>query len=69
MSEPQKEEELLEAKENEKEEEKEGVNKGSQFTTVSLTLMILIVVATFAAGCWYTFYQYKRMEEINSAPK
>ena len=68
MSEQKKEEELLEAKENEK-EEKEGVNKGSQFTTVSLTLMILIVVATFAAGCWYTFYQYKRMEEINSSPK
>ena len=67
MSEAKKNEELLEAKDNVKEEEKK-VKKG-QFTNVSLTLMILIVCATFLAGCWYTFYQYKRMEEINSTPK
>ena len=64
MSEEKK-NELLEAQEN-KEKEEGGEKPQSQFSSVSLPLMILIVLGIIATGCWYTYYQYKRMEEINS---
>ena len=64
----QKNDDLLDTKEKEQPVEKEEEPK-SQFTTLSLSLMICIVLAILATGCWYTIYQYKRMDEINSAPK
>ncbi len=66
----QKNEELLDTTEKEHiVEKKEEAKEGGQFTNLSLTLMIIIVLGILATGCWYTYYQYNRMEEINSAPK
>ena len=64
----QKNDDLIDTTEKEKTVENKDEPKG-QFTTLSLTLMVLIVLCILATGCWYTFYQYKRMEQINSAPK
>ena len=61
--------ELIENAEKIKVEEKKEGNKCGQFTPTSLLLMILIIAATIGAGCWYTYFQYNRMEEANSAPK
>ena len=67
MSENNK-DELLDSTEVKKEEIKEEKdNKIGQFTPASLTLMILFVLILVFGGCWYTYYQYKRMEEINSS--
>ena len=68
MSEEKKDELIENAEKIKVEDKKEGNNCG-QFTPVSLLLMILIIAATIGAGCWYTYYQYNRMEEVNSAPK
>ena len=66
----QKNEELLDTTEKEHiVEKKEEVKEGGQFTNLSLTLMIIIVLGILATGCWYTYYQYNRFKEINSAPK
>ena len=65
MSEPVK-DELLVAKENKEEGDKEEKKLG-QFTPISLTLMVVFVVGLIGVGCWYTYYQYNRMEQINSA--
>ena len=66
----QKNEELLDTTEKEHiVEKKEEAKEGGQFTTLSLTLMIIIVLGILATGCWYTYYQYNRFKEINSAPK
>ena len=65
----QKNDELLATTEKDNTKEKKEEPKEGQFTTLSLTLMILIVLGILACGCWYTFYQYKRFEEINNAPK
>ena len=67
----QKNEELLDTTEKEHiaVEKKEESKEGGQFTSLSLTLMIIIVLGILATGCWYTYYQYNRFKEINSAPK
>ncbi len=66
----QKNEELLDTTEKEHiVEKKEEAKEGGQFTNLSLTLMIIIVLGILATGCWYTYYQYNRFKEINSAPK
>ena len=66
----QKNEELLATTEKEHiVEKKEEAKEGGQFTNLSLTLMIIIVLGILATGCWYTYYQYNRFKEINSAPK
>ena len=66
----QKNEELLDTTEKEHiVEKKEEGKEGGQFTNLSLTLMIIIVLGILATGCWYTYYQYNRFKEINSAPK
>ena len=68
MSEPNK-DELLDTSDKEKIEIQKEEKLPGQFTPLSLTLMVLIVLGLLATGCWYTYYQYKRMEEINSAQK
>ena len=66
----QKNEELLDTTEKEHiVDKKEEAKEGGQFTNLSLTLMIIIVLGILATGCWYTYYQYNRFKEINSAPK
>ena len=62
----QKKEELLDSTENDKKNEVKEEPKG-QFTTLSLSLMVMVVLCILATGCWYTYYQYKRMGEINAA--
>ena len=71
MSEQNK-DELLDSEQTkveEKTEEKKDEKNGSQFTPLSRTLMILICLGVICAGIWYTYYQYMRMDEINSAKK
>ena len=62
----QKNDELIDSTEKETKIEVEEEPKG-QFTTLSLSLMIIIVLGILATGCWYIYYQYKRMGEINAA--
>ena len=63
----QKNDELLDTTEKEQIKEKKEEKNPSQFTPLSRCLMIIIVLCILGAGCWYTYYQYKRMEEINNA--
>ena len=51
------------------EEEKEKKPKGSKPNTLALVLMIVILIGIAVFGGYYTYYQYKRMEEANSQPK
>ncbi len=62
----QKNDELIDSTEKETKIEVKEEPKG-QFTTLSLSLMVIIVLGILATGCWYTYYQYKRMGEINAA--
>ncbi len=68
MSEQNK-DELLDSTEQIKIEEKKEEKEASQFTPLSLTLMLIICLGVIAVGCWYTYYQYNRMEEINAKKK
>ena len=43
--------------------------KGQPPKTTALVLMIIILVAITLIGGYYTYYQYKRMEEANSKAK
>ena len=58
--------ELLEVNENGKVEEKKEENKPAKSHLVPYTLMAIILLAIAIFGCYYTYYQYNRMEEINS---
>ena len=58
--------ELLETGEDGK---KEDLPKGEPPKTTALVLMIIILVAIALIGGYYTYYQYKRMEEVNSKAK
>ena len=53
--------------EEDKNEEKDP--KAGKPNTLALVLMILILIGIAVFGGYYTFYQYKRMEEANSQPK
>ena len=48
----------MEEKKEEKQQEKSKV--------IPYTLMAIILLAIAIFGCYYTYYQYNRMEEINS---
>ena len=58
--------ELLEINENGKVEDKKEDNKPEKSKIVPYTLMAIILLAIAIFGCYYTYYQYNRMEEINS---
>ena len=51
------------------EEEDEKKPKGSKPNTLALVLMIIILIGIAVFGGYYTYYQYKRMEEANAQPK
>ena len=59
---------LLNADENGKVEEKKEEEEKPQKETNSIdyVLMVIILLAIASFGCYYTYYQYNRMEEINS---
>jgi hypothetical protein len=63
----QKKDELLDSTEKVNVEEKKEEKQCGQFTPLSLTLMILICLGIIGWGCWYTYYQYNRMDEVNKA--
>ena len=65
MSTEEKESTLVEKKEEEKGEEKKDA-KGEKPSNFSLVLMIIILLGIALFGGYYTYYQYNRMEEINS---
>ena len=58
--------ELLEVNEEGKTEEKKAEDKPKKSNVVPFTLMAIILLAIAIFGCYYTYYQYNRMEEINS---
>ena len=58
--------ELLEINEEGKAEEKKAEEKPKKSNVVPFTLMAIILLAIAIFGCYYTYYQYNRMEEINS---
>ena len=65
MSNEEKENALMDKKEEEKGEEIKYA-KGTKPTNFSLLLMIIILLGIALFGGYYTYYQYNRMEEINS---
>ena len=65
MSKEEKDKELLETKEEENVEGKEA-KKGAKPNKFALVLMIIILLGIALFGGYFTYYQYKRMEEINS---
>ena len=58
--------ELLEINESGKVEEKKEEKQQEKSRVVPYTLMAIILLAIAIFGCYYTYYQYNRMEEINS---
>ena len=61
--------ELLNVDENGKVEEKNDDKKPVKANTLALTLMIIFLLVIVFLGGYYTYYQYNRMEEINSQKK
>ena len=55
--------------EEDEDEIKEKKPKGTKPNTLGLVLMIIILLGIAIFGGYYTYYQYKRMEEANSNPK
>ncbi len=53
--------------EEDKNEEKDP--KAGKPNNLALVLMILILICIAVFGGYYTYYQYKRMEEANSQAK
>ena len=64
MSNEEKENALMDKKEEKGEEKKDA--KGGKPSNFSLVLMIIILLGIALFGGYYTYYQYNRMEEINS---
>ena len=60
--------ELLNVDENGKVEEKpkEEEKPQKETKTIDYILMLVFLLAIASLGCYYTYYQYNRMEEINS---
>ena len=59
--------ELLNVDENGNVEKKEEEKKPQKETKgIDYFLMVVFILALAAFGCYYTYYQYNRMEEINS---
>ena len=58
--------ELIEVDENGKIEDKKEEKSPEKSKIVPYTLMAIILLAIAIFGCYYAYYQYNRMEEINS---
>ena len=59
--------ELIEVDENGNiEDKKEEEKKPEKSKVIPYTIMAIILLAIAIFGCYYAYYQYNRMEEINS---
>ena len=61
--------ELLNVDEDGKVEEKKDDKKPVKANTLALTLMIIFLLVIVFLGGYYTYYQYNRMDRINSQKK